>query len=69
MQSVAETLQVRNLEEEISRLRLVIGDLRNELEMWLGDADDDYTIEEAREWQAETDKLMYGGSDDTNPAK
>lgn len=60
MQSVAETLQVRNLEEEISRLRLLIGDLRNELRIWYEDPDGLLTDADAIEWQTETDKLMYG---------
>lgn len=61
MQSVETTIRVSALENEISRLRLIIGDLRDEIQMWREDPDRAYSQADLFEWQAETDKLMYGG--------
>lgn len=56
MQSVETTIRVSALEDEISRLRLIIGGLR------AGLLDDlaQYGPINVEEWQVETDKLMYG---------
>ena len=59
-QSVETTIRVSALEDEISRLRLIIGDFRDELQMWREDPDKPYLKSELLEWQSETDKLMYG---------
>ena len=59
-QSVETTIRVSALEDEISRLRLIIGDLRDEIQMWREDTDKKYMKRELIEWKSETDKMMYG---------
>jgi len=60
LKTASETIETMNLEMEISRLRLIIGDLRDELSVWREDPDNLPTKEQKLEWIADTDKLMYG---------
>lgn len=59
MQSVETTIRVSTLEDEISRLRLIIGTQREQLWKLLMWMDPELPITDV--YQAETDKLMYGG--------
>jgi len=57
MQSVAAVIATSKLEDEIARLRLIVGGLREELwqQVWSG-----LYMDEAR-YNDETNKLIYGG--------